>query len=186
MPTLITDVGGSNSNSYLDLAAARALLSLVPNAGAFLDEQDDDKLIVALASAATLLESMAWQGTKTKNSTQQALAWPRAWVPDPDAGATASAYVGWTGLTIYLPMTEIPRRILRAQAMLALEIMRAGSADVWGVDASVNITSETVDVITTEYVEPSKRHHGLRNYPSVWREIFPLLLSATASSVERA
>lgn len=179
-------VGGPTANSFIGLSDAQAIVDITPNScawteiGSILQSQ-------ALAAATTMLNVLAYQGTKV--DFLQALAWPRYGVPDPDYGETrvgpgAYAIIGQWGF--YLDTTTIPRRIGRACTMLALEILRARTADVWGVDATANIASKQIDTLITQYVDPSLRRSGLRKYPSVWREVGPLTLSAQQLSVERA
>lgn len=167
-------VGGVGSNSFLTRAAAQAILDTVPNAGAWTGASSDDVRDQALVHATSMLTVLAYQGRKTYG--EQALAWPRSCVVDPDYGDDAYP----------LNATTIPRRVQRATALLALEILRAGTKDVWGVDAKINVRSESIDVIRKEYLDPGQRRRGLRAFPQVWREIAPLTTSADAGRVVRA
>jgi hypothetical protein len=184
--TLIATPGGLTSNVFLDWAAARAILDGVPNTSAWnsatSDEQDQ-----ALVYATTMLESIAYLGVKSTVS--QALNWPRQAVLDPDygqqAGAISGYMVGEGNWGVYLSYTDIPVRIQRATTLLALEILRAGTGDVWGVEPTFDVKRKKVDVLETEYQDPQRRRTGLRRYPSVWREIFPLTLASVPRAVER-
>jgi hypothetical protein len=91
-----------------------------------------------------------------------------------------------TGVVVYLDSTTIPLRLERATARLALEIHKRGTEDLWGEDPTLDYSREVVDVLDTTYVEPSKRLRGLRKFPQVWRELYPLLSVSDSLSVERA
>lgn len=189
MPLVLdATVGGASSNAYLDEAAADALLAGVPNATAWtsLGAVPNATRVQALVYATQLLEALAYQGVKT--TVAQALQWPRGAVTDPDYGPDASniGYMQAGHWGVYLDLTKIPKRIQRATAMLALEILRAGTADIWGVERTANLQSEGLDVIRTEYVEPSKRRYGLKAFPSVWREVYPLTVTAQGRDAVRA
>ena len=183
--TLDATPSGLTANSFIDLPTAQAIMDATPNAtawatGSLLQSQ-------ALIHATAMLSTLAYRGFKTHVA--QALAWPRASVIDPDYGDTDGAYSGYmvNGFWgVYLDINTIPVRVQRATAMLALEVLRAGTADVWGIDKSANVAKKQIDVITTEYVPVGERRFGLRVYPTVWREVFPLTLASDAVSVSRA
>jgi hypothetical protein len=125
-----------------------------------------------------------------KQNVAQALQWPRAWVVDPDFAAMqySTAPFGpmldtWPG---YLSPFAIPHRILRGHALLTLEILRAGTSDVWGVDPLINVKRKKIDVLETEFYDRHLRRTGLRVFPSVWREMYPLTLASEPASVRRA
>lgn len=184
---VVATVGGATANAYLDEDAAQALLDGVPNTSAW-DTATSDARGVALVYATRMIDALLYLGAKA--STTQALSWPRAYVVDPDY-STVGANSGPFGIMLdtwpgYLVTTAIPTRIKRGTTMLAFEILRAGTADVWGVDASLNVRRKQVDVISTEYYDRSQRLTGLRKYPSVYREVFPLTLASEPRSVNRA
>lgn len=186
--TLDATIGGTGSNSYQDAEAVQAILDGVRNIDAWTAiKNDDDKDIICVEST-TLLEVMAYLGQKVR--TAQALTWPRYGVPDPDYGEVGDLHsdfsLGNAVAGYYLDSATIPKRMLRAHAMLSLEIARAGQNDVWGVDTTANVIEKTVDVITTKYSDVARRKVGLRKFPSVWREIVPLLRVSRQQSAERA
>jgi len=184
--TLDPTPSGTVANTFVDLADAQAIIDATPNSDAW--GTDATKQTQALIYATSLLGAVEYMGFKTK--VQQALSWPRASVIDPDYGSTSGAFSGYMihggAWGVYLDQNAIPTRITRACVMLALEIMRAGTADVWGIDKTANIAKKQIDVISTEYVSVSERRFGLRVYPSVWREIYPLTMASQPTSVERA
>ncbi len=177
-------VGTPTSNSLVSLSDAQDIIDATPNATAW--GTDTSKQSLWLVSATSMLDVMAYMGQKTLIT--NARQWPRAGVPDPDYSDAGShipgAMIG--GYTVYLDMYTIPKRMARGCVMLALEIAKAGTSDVWGVDKTANISKKTIDVIATEYVAVSERRFGLRVYPSVWREIYPLTMASQPASVERA
>lgn len=183
--SLDTTVGGVNANSYADLSTAQAIIDATPNATAW--GVDAAKQTQALVAATTMVDAPEYQGIKS--SFTQSRSWPRYGVSDPDygqsrLGPTTYTVTGQWGF--YLDNTKIPTRMIRATVMLALEILRAGTSDVWGVDKTANIAKKQIDVLSTEFVSVSERRFGLRVYPSVWREVFPLTMASQPSTVERA
>lgn len=184
--TLDATVSGVASNSYLTIAQCQAYMDATPNAdkwtaaGTVLQAQ-------ALVAATSMLDTVAYRGFKTKVG--QALQWPRGSVLDPDYGDTTGATAGYMvgGFWgVYLDLAAIPKRIERGCAALALEILRAGTADVWGIDSTANVARKQIDVLQTEYVPVGQRRFGLRVYPQVWRHIYPLTQASAGTSVERA
>lgn len=185
--TLDATIGGSGSNSYQTADAVQAILDGVVNTALWDAIKRDDPRELLCVQATSMLEVLAYLGQKV--SISQALQWPRYSVEDPDFGDCDSSiegqgYVGPTA--IYLSAATIPKRVLRAHAMLVLELARAGTTDVWGVDGTRDVAAKTVGPISTQFVAPEHRRTGLRRYPSVWREIYPLTRAARAQSVERA
>lgn len=184
--TLIATAGATDANAFTDLATAQDVIDATPNAATAWGT-DPAKQTQALVQATSLLSALAYKGVKA--TVGQALPWPRGAVLDPDYGDSDGAIAGYMSggqWGVYLALDAIPRRVIRACTMLALEILRAGTSDVWGVDKTANIKSKTIDVLTTEYVDIGQRRFGLRVYPSVWREVYPLTLASAGSSVERA
>jgi hypothetical protein len=189
MPTLIATVGSPTANAYITVARAKILLDLVPNADAFTgDSVDGDAQIRAVVEGTTMLDVLAYKGLRLKSKDQQALSWPRAFVEDPDGGASSELYrgVGMEGVIVYLDSDTIPLRLERATARLALEIMKAGTATIWGQDDTLELKEKQVDVLTTIWADPQHRLRGLRKFPQVWREVYPLLLLSDPAEVERA
>ncbi len=178
--TLIATAGAIDANAYIDRTGAKLIIAATPNSDAW-DNADQSQ---ALVYATTMLEALAYQGLRT--TARQSLQWPRAWVNDPDSGLSSDSELVTGGYGIYLDSLTIPRRVQRACVMLALEIARAGTADIWGVDETSNIRRKRVDVLETEYAPARERKLGLRKFPSVWREVFPLMLAVQPQTVERS
>ena len=176
---------GVAANSFISLSDAQAIIDATPNSSAW--GTDAAAQTQALVYATTLLNVIEYQGIKS--SFTQALAWPRYGVYDPDYGQSRlgpEAYTVAGQWGFYLDNTTVPTRMKRACVMLALEILKAGTTNIWDVDKTANIAKKTIDVIATEYVAVSDRRFGLRVYPSVWREIYPLTMASQPTSVERA
>ena len=183
--TLDATAGGVASNAFASVADAQAIIDATPNSSAW--GSDASAQTQALIYATSLLNVIEYQGIKS--SFDQALAWPRYGVYDPDYGQSRlgpEAYTVSGQWGFYLDNTKIPVRMIRACVMLALEILKAGTTNVWDVDKTANIAKKQIDVITTEYVSVSERRFGLRVYPSVWREIYPLTMASEPTTVERA
>lgn len=180
-------IGGVSANSLVSVNDAQDIIDATPNATAW--GEDTDLQEVWLAQATAMLNVLAYQGSKVSNT--QACCFPRSWVVDPDFANVQPRYPGPMGLSSdiwpgYLSTTEIPRRMKRGCVMLALEIARAGTSDVWGVDKTTNVQTKTVGELSTTWFDPAQRKNGLRLFPSVWREIAPLTMAALPSEVSRA
>jgi hypothetical protein len=174
-------VGGANSNAYLDRVAAQTLIDAMPNSTAWgVDPAAQD---LALVRATTLLEVLAYQGVKV--SAQQALAWPRFGVTDPDYGDVTAQSELFDCSVEYLDQTIIPRRMKRACATLALEILKAGTSDLWGADDTTNMKQLSIGPITIDYADVVDRRRGLRAFPQVWREVFALTVGSEPARVVR-
>lgn len=174
--------GAADSNSYQTVAAVTALLEAVPNASAW-DTAEQNILAVY---ATTMLEVLAYKGVKA--TLAQALQWPRVGVLNVDYGddQTGVGYKTTTGWGVYYDFTTVPVRMLRAHAQLCLALARAGTAEIWGVDASLNVSGKSVGPLRTDFVPRRERRVGLRIHPAVWREVFPLTLASEPQTVERA
>ena len=188
MPLVLdATVGGVSANAHLTVAAAQTILDGVPNVSAWTSASAATQA-QAVVYATTMLNVIAYQGLKF--TVAQALSWPRGGVLDPDygqsTGAIAGYMVGEGNWGVYLDYTLIPKRVQRATAMLALEILRAGTADVWNVDSSANVAQKSVDVLHTTFIDPARRRYGVQIYRNVWREIQPLTMSAVSREVRRA
>lgn len=172
-------VGGVNSNAYLTTQDAQSHIDAMPNTAAWGD--DDEAQVLALVRATTLLEVLAFKGTKVSRS--QALAWPRFGVPDPDYGDCDGANEISVDL---LDIDKIPKRMKRACVALALEILKAGTADLWGADDTTNMSSLAVGPVTIDFADIADRKRGLRAFPQVWREVFPLMTASEPAHVVRS
>jgi hypothetical protein len=128
--------------------------------------------------AAQEFQMLPWVGTRV--DTTQALPWPREYAPKPDLPDDITV-----GTSYYYLTTEIPQLVKDAQIELAWEFVRAGTTDVAARDALLDIASERVDVLETEYVPQAQRARGLARYPRVVAFLLPLLDVSGAMAVSR-
>ena len=175
MPTAIdATVGGAASNSYLSLAAFRARADDTALSGVA-GLSVDATAARALLQATARLDLEPWAGTRA--STTQKLAWPRAYVPDPDRRLDYSAFGGRDplGYVQTVDSTIVPERVLAACAELALQLLNGASLSA--TDATRDIVREKLGPIETEYAVAGVRSapDALTRYPLVWRSIRPLL-----------
>lgn len=160
MPSaIVTTVGATNANSYVDLVAAEAYFDNLLSASSWSAATSDDRTR-ALLVAAQRLNNENWQGNRAKKD--QALAWPRAGVIKPDGlgpgsidfipGAGAALYprtgyvIYWGGYGEQFPSTEIPQPIKDAQCELALALLEGfGDASKAAID-SFSADGVSVDI----------------------------------------
>jgi hypothetical protein len=162
MAVAITATAGSASaNSYVTLAEADTYMESRLNSSTW-DDATTDNQNRALVEATRELDVLLFTGRKAEDA--QALQWPRDNAIDPDS---PNAF--------FFATTEIPQRVKDAQMELAFQFIKSGTTDVAALDATLNVRSKTIDVISTEYTEPYQRAKGLKRYPRVWNLIAPLL-----------
>lgn len=175
MPTLVADVGGSTSNSYVTVAEADAFFDERLNVTAWTGADADDQAR-ALISATRRIDQEQFRGSPVKalgdravSGGTQALKWPRYNAPADD---------GW-----HYDQAVIPERVKRATMRLALALL---SGDFESVDTGLEGFDEVqVDVIK---VKPSKTQKAGALPADVRRELRPLLASPSSSqfSIQRA
>lgn len=120
----------------------------------------------ALIEAQRELNVLRYKGYRV--TTQQALAFPRFEVPNPEI-----AYA--TSIGFYDP-TVIPQILIDANIELAFEFLKAGATDIAAIDAGIGIIRETIGPLSTEWAAPSQRAQSLARFPRVLNLIAPLLL----------
>ena len=167
--TIDATAGGANANSFVTVAEAEAYLE------AHVDSLEWDTATdpeAALVEAARDLSAARWKGQRTASG--QALAWPRAECPNPDAA--------WGTAIPQFNSDEIPQRIKDAQCELALYYARE-SASPFGLEGDATVKRKRVDVIETEYFEGMRPRSGWQRVPRVWRLIAPLLMGSGGVNV---
>lgn len=156
MPSaIVTTIGDSTANSYVDLAVADAYFDDRLEATTWSGSTSDNKTR-ALLMAARRLNNENWQGDRAK--TDQALAWPRAGALKPDGvgfgssdfipGAGAFLYprttgIYWGGYGEQYTSTEIPQPVKDAQCELALAYLEGfndGGSDALDSFAADGVT----------------------------------------------
>tara|TARA_R100000234_G_scaffold117329_1_gene95607 strand:+ start:604 stop:1164 length:561 start_codon:yes stop_codon:yes gene_type:complete len=119
--TIVATVGAANSNSYLSLTDAQALIDgfIQDDDGVAWDSSTDDQKNRALFTATQRIDRERFLGAKATNT--QALQWPRDGVRKPDTFTnTYSAGFPFRLTTDYYTTTEIPEQIKYAQIVLAV------------------------------------------------------------------
>jgi hypothetical protein len=162
--SIVTTVGGASSNSYVTQAEATTYHEGRLNATAW-SGATSDSMNRALVEAARELDVLSWVGTPADDT--QVMRWPRQWAEDPDSPT----------LGLYYDSTEIPQRVKDAQCELALEFLKAGTTDVAALPANAELVSQSVDVLSKTFADPSKRRQGIVRFPRVYNLIRPLLVS---------
>lgn len=165
--TIVATAGSASANSFTTLAAAESYLEGRLPSPTTWDAATGDTKNRALVSATRWLTTLAWRGRVA--ASDQALAWPRQGVPDPDALAGT-----------YLATDTIPTRVVNATIELALAMVDAGTTDIAALDSTIGIKRKRIDVIETEYFDPHQRARDLDRFPAVKRPIAVLLSPAAA------
>jgi hypothetical protein len=131
----------------------------------------------ALIEATRELAQPAYVGDRV--NTTQALPWPRAWAPNPDAPTTffdlATQIPANGSVVVYFADDVIPQRMIDATCELAVQFLKAGTTDIAALDATTNVASKTTGPLSTSYVDPTLRAKGLGRFPRVMQFIGPLL-----------
>lgn len=125
---------------------------------------DADKDI-ALVEATREISLMCFIGKRASDT--QALDWPCDWVINPDDPNYD-----------YYASTVIPQRVKDAAAELAFQYIKAGTTDIAASDPLTNVKSKQVDVLKTEYFDPSNTKVGIARYPFVMNQLYPLLAAS--------
>lgn len=129
-----TGVGLSNANTYALVADGDAYHEAHLYAASWTGANDTKKQ-QALAMASRLIDqSFQFFGRKTQQG--QALQWPRAYCPDPDADAESAFESGQDGA--YLPDMEVPKEVIDAACEMARRLLdgdRTGDPDGEGIES---------------------------------------------------
>jgi hypothetical protein len=184
--SLVATAGAANANSYADVATADAYLGACADSHAAAAAwralsstgADADTKARALIEATRRLDLLTYTGDLAAPLTQR-LQWPRAWVRDPRRGSIDPRLepgVPLAGdLTAYLATDSVPRWIADATCELAAELV---AADAFGQDPQGNVKRKSIaGAIETEYFEPGRVARGLAQYPRVWQNLAPFLVS---------
>lgn len=171
--TIVVTPGSPTANSYADEAQfiAYAATRLAVPAGTTVSGSactEREKIALIEASRELTLLEGTWAGQRS--TLEQALAWPRQFVINPDAPEV----VGVSDIALlYFGTDVVPSRVVEATCQLALELL-ASSRDLTTLDESLAVTREVVDVLETDYVAPEKRAQGLARFPRVLNLLAPL------------
>lgn len=171
--TLIVEDGTGlpTANAFASNAEVTALLAAHPFASAWDTATNQDQCI---AEATAWLSRLRWQGRQTVIGTQ-ALAWPRAWVPQPDRGTQAT---GQPFIYDYLYFSSyiVPAFLKRATARLALYLVQQTASPF----EMTNLVKDTV--VRVGALEVTPMQPGVLP-PDVLMEIRPMLVQIGTSTV---
>lgn len=170
MATVIATAGASDANSFVTVADCTTYLDGRLNTSAWTAASADDKAR-AVISATRLLNGLRYLGSTVSET--QALQWPRAYVPNPDAPFDADPTRPFDEVVYYVE-TEIPQRIVDATCELALEFLNAGTTDFAALDGDANLTSKTIGPISKTWAAAGKPQ-GMARFPLVLNLLRPLL-----------
>lgn len=175
--TIIATAGAANANSFVTPAEMTAYCDGRLNATLW---QMLDTQLPALVEASRDLSYQHWKGSTV--SASQALAWPRAYVEDPDAPYDDEAIT--LDDVVYFPENAVPQRIKDATCELALQYLKAGTTDLAMPDPTDGIASKQVDVIAVTYTTNGTRvTKGLGRFPRVMAYIGPMLAGGAGNKV---
>jgi len=169
MATVDATVGGAAANSYVTVAVADAYLDARLNASAWTGASAADQARAVIEATRTL-DTFHWKGTRVNGT--QALSWPRAYVPNPDAPKDVEVPSLVTDIAYY-PEASIPQRILDATCELALEFLKAGTTDLAALDADAQLTSKTTGPLSKSWA-PGGKPQGVSRFTRVLDLITPL------------
>lgn len=121
--TLNATAGDSAANSYADTNFVTTYMEERETSAAW-DDATEEQQVRALIAATRALDRLVWLGYRAGET--QALQWPRACVPDPDATASG----------VNVGSTVVPARLKRAQCEWAYALLGGTYAgDETGLDA---------------------------------------------------
>lgn len=178
MPLVIVATpGAADANSFVTAAEMTAYCEGRLNASAWTGA---DAQLPALVEASRDISYLYWKGSTV--SAAQALAWPRAYVQDPDAPYDDEAIT--LDDIVYFPETEVPQRVKDATCELALQYLKAGTTDLAMPDPTDGIVRRQVDVISVEYTDNGTRvTKGINRFPRVMAYIGPMLAAGAGNKV---
>lgn len=136
--------GLANADSYASVAEAVTYFGSRGKADDWDGVDDQEAALVKATDYMEHVYRLRWLSYRT--TSVQALSWPRAWVPIPDA---PGGY-GVGSLATYVPNNVVPTEVKRACMELAL---RSASAEL-APDLDRKVLSETVGPLSTQY-DPS-------------------------------
>ncbi|MBA3890495.1 MAG: hypothetical protein H0X64_08185 [Gemmatimonadaceae bacterium] len=165
--TIVATAGAAEANSFVSAAEMTAYCEARLNASMWTAAAAQ---LPALVEATRDISLLRFAGERAAGT--QALAWPRSAAPDPDAPAIDGAGGERPG---EFDAGEIPQRVKDATCELALQYVKAGTADVAALDGSIGVVRKKVDVLETEYARPHERARGLARFPRVMAYLAPLL-----------
>lgn len=138
MPSTIdATVGGASANSYVDVSAADVYFDNRVNAGAWNNVVDSDDKARALIMATDRIEQEKYRGARATST--QRLHFPRTGISYDDGTV--------------VPTNVVPREVQNAELEMALEILRAGTSDIFaptGLEPFKDIKAGSVSLTMRE------------------------------------
>lgn len=161
MPTVIATVGADDANSYIDVSYADTYLDGLLNTSAW-SSADAATKARAVITATAVLDRLQFAGGRS--TTTQALQWPRYETYDRD---------GWP-----FDSDEIPVAVKNATALLALELVKAGTTDPMATTAQDKLHSLSVEgAVELVFRARGDGPSGLSQFPEVLRELRTVLVA---------
>lgn len=172
---IVTTPGASDANSFVTAAEMTAYCEGRLNASVWTASAAQ---LPALVEASRDLTYLNWIGSRVNDD--QALAWPRAYVPNPDAPYDDETLT--LDDIVYFDEDIVPDRVKDATCELALQYLKAGGTDIAMPCPSYGIASKQVDVISVTYITDGTRiTKGINRYPRVMGFIAPMLANGAAN-----
>jgi hypothetical protein len=170
-------VGSEYANSYVTAAEMTTYCEGRLNAGIWTAAQAQ---LPALVEATRDITNLYWKGSRVYDT--QALAWPRAYVQDPDAPYDDETLT--LDDIVYYPEDIVPQRVKDATCELALQYLKAGTTDLAMPDPTDGVIRRKVDVLETQYAaDGSRTTRGVNRFPRVMA-LIGMLLAAGAGNVQ--
>ena len=161
MPSQIDPtVGGATSNSYTDVATADTYFDNRINASAWNNVVDSDDKARALIMATDRLDQERYIGQRA--SSTQRLQFPRTGTAHEDGSA--------------IPSDSIPREVVNSTLELALEILRAGTSDIFaptGLEQFKSVRAGDVDIQMRDPFQPELYNDPAATAPALQRSQLP-------------
>lgn len=174
---IVATPGAADANSYVTASEMTAYCEGRLNASIW---NASAAQLPALVEATRDLSSLVWKGSTV--SSAQSLAWPRAYVEDPDAPYDDEAIT--LDDIVYFPEDVVPQRVKDATCELALQYLKAGTTDIAMPDPTDGIASKQVDVLAVTYTTNGTRvTKGLGRFPRVMAYIGPMLAAGAGNKV---
>lgn len=186
--TLDNTVSGTNANTYASIADATAYFQTQIYGAPFLNAATDDDRAKALIEATNIIDLEQYMGDVAVIG--QRLKWARTFVLQPfDPGIVVPPGAippgGYIPMPRYYDSTIIIRPVFEACCELA-NILIANTQDQFGQDDTLEVKTERIGSLSTEYVDWNRRARGIWRYPKVFQRLAPLVIAARQTRVTRA
>ena len=181
--TIVATAGSATANAFVTAAEMTSYCDARLNATAWTGA---DAQLPALVEATRDISLLDFVGSRTDAT--QALSWPRAYAPDPDAPSVLTdpaTIVLSDGPPYYFADDEIPQRVKDATCELALQYLKLGTTDAASLPTNQGVIRKKVDVLETEWARPQDQPVGLARWPRVMAYLAPLLRGVSGLEIIR-